>query len=56
MESFNHTFIDCVFVKKVSQEVVNLFNVTNTTQFNPSMEWKLFRVASEPFGKNVTEI
>ena len=48
--SIDHTFSDCF-----SQEVISLFNVTNTTHFNPSMEEKLFDVTSEPFGKNVTK-
>ena len=54
-DSIDHTFMDCVFVKKFSQEVTSWFNVTNRTQFNPSMEERLFGVISEPHGENMTK-
>ena len=33
--SIDHTFSDCAFIKKFSLEVINWFNVTNKTHFNP---------------------
>ena len=41
-DSIDHTFSDCAFVKKFSHEVINWFNVTNKTHFNPSIQEKLF--------------
>lgn len=54
-DSIDHTFTDCVFVKKFSQEVISWFNVTNRTHFNPSIEEKLFGVTSESYGKKYNE-
>ena len=54
-DAINNTFIDCVFVKKFSQEVISWFNVTNSTHFNPSSEEKLFGVTSEPYGKTLAK-
>ena len=46
-DSINHIFSDHVqFEKTLSQEVMNWFNATNRTQFNPTMEGKLFGVTS----------
>ena len=50
-----HTFSDCAFVKKFSHEVINWFNVTNKTLFNPSIQEKLFGVTAERFGINATK-
>ena len=54
-DSIEHTFSDCPFVKKFSHEVISWFNVTNKTQFNPSMEAKLLGVPSEQFEKSVAK-
>jgi len=54
-DSINHTLIDCVFVKKFSQEVISWFNVTNSTHLNPSIEEKLFGVTSEPYVKTIVK-
>ena len=51
-DSIDHTFSDCAFVKKISHEVINWFNLTNKTHFKPSVQEKLFGVTSEQFGKN----
>ena len=54
-DSIDHTFSDCAFIKKFSLEVINWFNVTNKTHFNPSIQEKLFGVTSEQFGINATK-
>ena len=54
-DSIDPTFSDCAFIKKVSLEVINWFNVTNKTHFNPSIQEKLFGVTSEQFGINATK-
>ena len=54
-DSIDHTFSDCAFIKKFSLEVINWFNVTNKTHFNPSIQDKLFGVTSEQFGINATK-
>ena len=43
------------FVKKISQEVISWFNVTNSTHLNPSIEEKLFGVTSEPYRKTIAK-
>ena len=44
--------VTVLLLKKFSHEVVNWFNSTNKTHFNPSIQEKLFGVTSEQFGKN----
>jgi len=50
-DSINYTFMDCVFVRQISQEVFSWFNVTNSTHLNPPIEEKMFGVTSEQVEK-----
>ena len=50
-DSFDHTFYECQFVRTFVKNVIHWFNVTNNSQFSPTIEEKLFGILSGPYEK-----
>ena len=51
--AIDHTFLNCRFVKTFVNNVIDLFNAANNSQFAPTIEEKLFGIISGPYEKGI---
>ena len=49
--SIDHTFYECQFVRTFVKNIIHWFNVTNNSQFSPTIEEKLFGILSGPYAR-----
>ena len=50
-DSIDHAFYECQFVRAFVKNVIHWFNVTNNSQFSPTIEEERFGILSGPYEK-----